>query len=104
MIRREVWPAIRAASAMGAMSCPSRTISDATRAASKACAGETETCAAASAAVGGTVVVHGTKSVTGFLTGDPYEPIVPTSFKPATFDLTLALTDFSVVSSTSTST
>lgn len=60
-------------------------------------------CLGNTTAVGGTVVVRGTKSVTGFRTGDPYEPIVPTSFKPATFTLNIAFTDFVVESSASTS-
>ncbi|OGQ18252.1 MAG: hypothetical protein A2138_03185 [Deltaproteobacteria bacterium RBG_16_71_12] len=60
-------------------------------------------CAGTETAVGGTVVVRGTKTVTGFRTGDPLEPIVPTSFKPATFTLNLGITELSVVSSASTS-
>lgn len=60
-------------------------------------------CLGNTTSVGGTVVVRGNKSVTGFRTGDPYEPIVPTSFKPATFNLSLAFTDFVVESSASTS-
>lgn len=61
------------------------------------CQGNTST-------AGGTVVVTGTKAVTGFLTGssNPAEAIVPTSFKPATFDLTLTFDGFVVKSSTST--
>lgn len=60
-------------------------------------------CAGTTTTVGGTVVVTGTKTVTGFRTGDPLQPIVPTSFKPATFTLSLGFTELSVVSSTSTS-
>lgn len=60
-------------------------------------------CVGTTTSVGGTVVVTGTKTVTGFRTGDPLQPIVPTSFKPATFTLSLGFTGFSVVSSASTS-
>lgn len=59
-------------------------------------------CLGNTTAVGGTVVVTGTKAVTGFRTGDPLEPIVPTSFKPARFDLNITFTDFVVESSAST--
>lgn len=62
-----------------------------------------EDCLGNTTQVGGTVVVTGTKSVTGFRTGDPLEPIVPSSFKPATFDLELTFTNFVVESSASTS-
>lgn len=59
-------------------------------------------CNGVTTTVGGTVVVTGTKQVTGFRTGDPLQPIVPTSFLPAEFDLSLTFTDFSVVVSAST--
>ncbi|MCC7074335.1 MAG: hypothetical protein IT383_23720 [Deltaproteobacteria bacterium] len=59
-------------------------------------------CNGVTTSVGGTVVVTGTKAVTGFRTGDPLQPIVPTSFMPALFDLSLSFTDFSVVVSAST--
>lgn len=52
---------------------------------------------------GGTVRVSGTKSVTGFFTGDPAQPIVPTSRDPAVFALTMDFTDFLVTNSASTS-
>ncbi len=54
--------------------------------------------------VTGTVLVTGTKAVTGYRTGsaNPAEAIVPTSFKPAEFNLTLTFTDFVVKSSAST--
>jgi hypothetical protein len=52
--------------------------------------------------VSGSVTVRGTKEVTGFHTGDPLEAIVPTSFKPAVFSLTLTFDELVVESSTST--
>ena len=52
---------------------------------------------------GGTVTVRGTKTVTGFQTGNPMRPIVPTSRDPAVFDLTVTFTDFEVKKSDSTS-
>lgn len=61
-------------------------------------------CLGQTTSVGGTVVVTGTKAVTGFRTGssNPAEFIVPSSFKPAEFNLTLTFTDFVVKSSAST--
>jgi hypothetical protein len=51
---------------------------------------------------GGTISVTGTKRVTGFQTGDPFEPVVPTSSTPAVFDLTITFTEFVVENSAST--
>jgi hypothetical protein len=53
--------------------------------------------------VQGSVSVTGTKTVRGFFTGDPAAPIVPTSRDPGTFALTMAFTNFKVLSSASTS-
>ncbi|MBL8950042.1 MAG: hypothetical protein JNK82_04655, partial [Myxococcaceae bacterium] len=52
---------------------------------------------------GGTVRVTGTKTVRGFRTGNPRQPIVPTTPQPATFDLSLEFTNFSLTKSDSTS-
>lgn len=51
----------------------------------------------------GTVAVTGTKRVAGYRTGNPLQPIVPTSRDPALFDLTLTFTGFELVKSDSTS-
>ncbi len=51
----------------------------------------------------GTVTVTGTKTVRGFRTGNPRQPIVPATRDPAEFNLTLAFTDFRVTKSDSTS-
>jgi len=51
----------------------------------------------------GTVTVTGTKRVRGFRTGNPRQPIVPTTPEPALFDLTLNFTDFELTKSDSTS-
>jgi hypothetical protein len=59
-------------------------------------------CTNATTSVKGTVVVSGTKRVTGFRTGDPTAPIVPTSTSPAEYDLSITFTDFEVTSSAST--
>jgi hypothetical protein len=64
-------------------------------------------CVGGTTTVAGTVTVTGTKTVTGWRTGDVFEPIVPDSGTPATFDLTLTFaeaTPFTVTSSTSTAT
>jgi hypothetical protein len=44
----------------------------------------------------GTIVVTGTKTVTGWRTGDPLEPIVPDSAHAVVFDLDVTFTDFDV--------
>ena len=51
----------------------------------------------------GTVSVTGTKRVTGFRTGNPAKPIVPTSRDPAQFNLSITFTNFEVKNSASTS-
>lgn len=52
---------------------------------------------------GGTIVVTGTKKVTGFQTGNPMQPVVPTKRDPAEFDLSVTFTNFEVKKSDSTS-
>ncbi len=46
--------------------------------------------------VRGQAVVTGSKTVTGFLTGDPETPVVPTSRDPAVIELDAKLNDFEV--------
>ncbi len=52
---------------------------------------------------GGKVTVTGTKTVRGFRTGNPLQPIVPTTPEPALFDLTLVFENFELKKSDSTS-
>lgn len=60
-------------------------------------------CAGVETRGGGTLAVTGTKQVTGFRTGNPQQPIVPTRRDPAAFDLSVTFTDFQVKNSASTS-
>ncbi len=60
-------------------------------------------CAGTEVRGSGKVSVVGTKTVTGIRTGNPLQPIIPTSWQPAQFDLTATLTNFEVKNSTSTS-
>jgi hypothetical protein len=50
-------------------------------------------CAGVQTVLEGTVTVAGTKSVRGWLTGDPAEPVVPASSSPATLQLELTFAD-----------
>ncbi len=56
-------------------------------------------CLGRTTSVAGTITVRGTKAVTGFRTGDPLEPVVPTSTQPAVFDLSVDLEHFQVTTS-----
>ncbi len=50
----------------------------------------------------GTVSAVGTKRVNGILTGDPLQPVIPTSRDPARVELTYTFTDFRLSDSVST--
>ena len=57
-------------------------------------------CTGAETTISGRVVVSGTKTLEGIVSGDPNEPIVPTSWDPATINITSAVMDnFAVTSS-----
>lgn len=60
-------------------------------------------CAGVETRGSGMVSVTGTKVVKGFRTGNPYKPIVPTSWDPAEFNLTVSFTNYEVKSSASAS-
>ena len=60
-------------------------------------------CAGVTTRVSGTVVVTGTKKVRGYQTGNPYQPVVPTSRDAVDFALTATLTNFVVKTSDSMS-
>jgi len=56
-------------------------------------------CAGVATIAGGSITVSGTKAVTGWVTGDPTAPIVPTSDDAAVLDLTVTFDNFKVGSS-----
>ncbi|MFH1811896.1 MAG: hypothetical protein ABIJ09_24370 [Pseudomonadota bacterium] len=56
-------------------------------------------CTGTTTHVSGSVTVSGTKTVHGWITGNPLAPVVPDSDAPAAIDLTLTFTDFELWSS-----
>lgn len=58
-----------------------------------------EDCAGATTYLEGRVTVSGTKTLRGIASGDPNEPIVPTTWEPATLSLTMTFDDLTVSSS-----
>jgi len=61
-----------------------------------------EECGGAVTTVTGSVIVTGTKTLTGIVTGDVAQPIVPQSRYPATFDLRIEPIEWRAAKSTST--
>jgi hypothetical protein len=61
-------------------------------------------CSAVVTSAGGGFSATGTKRVTGFQTGNPYNPVVPTSRDPAEVTLSVTFDNFVVENSASTST
>jgi len=57
-----------------------------------------EDCAGVASTIVGKVTVSGTKTLYGISSGDPSEPIVPTSWSPARLALTISFDDFSISS------
>jgi hypothetical protein len=55
-----------------------------------------EDCTGKASTIVGRVTVSGSKSLRGISSGDPGEPIVPTSWSPATLELSIAFEDFSL--------